>query len=82
LGLPALVIGLPNNLTPFVDAGAMLGARSGGDPRPALHALLYDASAREAQSRAAAQFIARHGMRADGGAAERAADEILRLVNS
>jgi hypothetical protein len=82
LGLPALVIGLPNNLTPFVDAGAMLGARSGGDPRPALHALLYDASAREAQARAAAQFIARHGMRADGGAAERAAEEILRLVNS
>ena len=25
LGLPALVIGLPNNLQPFVDAGAMIG---------------------------------------------------------
>ncbi len=26
LGVPALVIGLPNNLSPFVDAGAMAGA--------------------------------------------------------
>ena len=25
LGLPSLVIGLPNNLSPFVDAGVMLG---------------------------------------------------------
>lgn len=81
LGLPALVIGLPNNLSPFVDAGAMLGARSGDDPRPALQSLLYDSAARDAQARSAAQFAARHGMRADGHAAERAADEILTLVN-
>ena len=27
LGVPALVIGLPNNLSPFVDAGVMLGRR-------------------------------------------------------
>lgn len=82
LGLPALVIGLPNNLSPFVAAGAMLGVRSGDDPRPGLQLLLYDATAREAQARAASQFIARYGMRADGHAAERAADEILTLVHS
>ena len=26
-GVPALVIGLPNNLSPFVDAGALAGAK-------------------------------------------------------
>ena len=40
LGLPALVIGLPNNLQPFVDAGAMTGARSGDDLTPSLRSLL------------------------------------------
>ena len=33
------------------------------------------------RARAASQFIARYGMRADGHAAERAADEILTLVH-
>ncbi len=42
LGLPSLVIGLPNNLTPFVDAGAMLGARSAAEIREGLAGLLYD----------------------------------------
>ena len=27
MGVPALVLGLPNNLSPFVDAGAMAGSR-------------------------------------------------------
>ena len=31
LGVPALVIGLPNNLSPFVDAGVMLGAEAADD---------------------------------------------------
>ena len=30
-GIPALVIGLPNNLSPFVDAGALAGARTTAD---------------------------------------------------
>ena len=30
LGVPALVVGLPNNLSPFVEAGVMAGARLGG----------------------------------------------------
>jgi hypothetical protein len=42
LGLPSLVIGLPNNLTPFVEAGAMLGARTAGEIRQGLAGLLYD----------------------------------------
>ena len=82
LGLPALVIGLPNNLQPFVDAGAMTGARSGDDLTPSLRSLLYDRAARDAQRRAADRFTARYGMRADGHAATRAADEILALIRS
>src|SRR5262249_51391241 len=42
LGVPSLVIGLPNNLTPFVNAGAMLGAGSAAEIREALTRLLYD----------------------------------------
>jgi len=80
LGLPALVIGLPNNLQPFVDAGAMLGVRSGEDLQMPLRALLYDAHAREALMQAAARFTSRYGMRADGQAADRAAAEILALA--
>ena len=80
LGLPALVIGLPNNLQPFVDAGAMLGVRSGEDLQMPLRALLYDAHAREALMQAAARFTSRYAMRADGQAADRAATEILALA--
>jgi hypothetical protein len=80
LGVPALVVGLPNNLQPFVDAGAMTGAPA-GDPLDApLRSLLSDAAARAAQARAAARFTARYGMRADGGAAARAADEVMSLI--
>ena len=80
LGLPALVIGLPNNLQPFVDSGAMSGARTGDDLRPALQSLLYDPAVRGAQARAAAEFTARYGMQTDGRAADRAAAEILTLA--
>jgi hypothetical protein len=80
LGLPALVIGLPNNLLPFVDAGAMLGARSGEDLQMPLRALLYDTHAREGLLQAAARFTNRYGMRADSHAADRAAAEILALA--
>jgi hypothetical protein len=80
LGLPALVVGLPNNLQPFVEAGAMLGARSGDDLRPALESLLRDPDVRAAPARAAAAFTARYGMQTDGHAADRAAAEILALA--
>ena len=80
LGLPALVIGLPNNLQPFVDTGAMLGARSGDDLLPVLQSLLFDPEVRAARARAAADFTARYGIEADGHAADRAAGEILALV--
>jgi hypothetical protein len=79
LGVPALVVGLPNNLTPFVEAGAMRGAArdSVGE---ALDALLYDRQARAAQMAAAGRFAADFAMRADGRAAARAAEGVLALM--
>lgn len=78
LGVPSLVIGLPNNLTPFVDAGVMFGA-----DRPsiaaALQTVLYDRQARDDWRQRAGAYAARHDMRADGGAAARAADAIVRV---
>jgi hypothetical protein len=76
LGVPALVIGLPNNLSPFVDAGAMVGV-TGDRVEPALETLLYDRQAREALLGRGRAFAEAHEMRADGGAAARAADHIL-----
>jgi len=80
LGIPALVIGLPNNLSPFVDAGVMLGAASAGEIGPGLERLLYDADTRAGLLGRAQAFVRTYDMRADGRAATRAANEILALT--
>lgn len=82
LGVPALVIGLPNNLTPFVDAGAMAGARTSAEIRAALRRLLYDEEFRRQLAHAAERFV--HQQRpVDGqGAAARAAQAVLDLARS
>jgi hypothetical protein len=77
LGVPALVIGLPNNLSPFVEAGVMAGADSADAIGRALRAVLYDGSMRESLGRAAEDYLRRFDIRSDGHAADRAADEIL-----
>jgi hypothetical protein len=71
LGLPSLVIGLPNNLTPFVDSGAMLGARNAEEIRDGLQQLLYN---QEFRSRIASGRTA-----GAGGAAAATAEAILAL---
>ena len=78
LGIPSLVLGLPNNLSPFVAAGVMIG----GDRKAlaaSLETLLYDRDASQAWRRRADTYAAAHDMRADGHAATRAADAILRM---
>ena len=80
LGIPSLSVGGPNNLSPFVDAGAMLGVAAGGDPMPALRLLLYDEQARRALIEQAGAFAARHGIQADGQAATRAARSIVEMA--
>jgi len=80
LDVPALVVALPNNLTPFVDAGAMAGAATLEAIGPALKGLLYDREMRERLTAARRAFITRYGLVADGGAAGRAADLIVALA--
>jgi hypothetical protein len=84
LGIPSLVIGLPNNLSPFVDANVMLGTHEGAtEPQiaRALHRILYDESLRRELTRTRAAFLTRFNITADGEAAARAADAILRLAH-
>jgi hypothetical protein len=79
LDVPALVIGQPNNLTPFVDAGVMAGAPD-GNIALALRRILYDEEFRRALGHARRAFLTRFGIVADGRAAERAADAVLLLA--
>lgn len=79
LGVPALVLALPNNLSPFVDAGVMDGVAAGGDIAAALRAALDTGARREAWRARAAAFMEQAGIRADGRAVARAVDAILGL---
>ncbi len=82
LGIPALVVGLPNNLGPFVEAGVMAGGVGAEGIRTQLEALLYDAGVRRSLAEAGRRFGDRFGMRADGRAADRTAAEILALASA
>jgi hypothetical protein len=82
LGVPALTIGRPNNLDPFVDAGAMIGAAAAGEIAPAIRRVLYDRGFRQQLEAGAAAVAARYGLSAGGGAAERSAAAILELAAS
>ena len=73
MGIPAVVIGLPNNLSPFVDSGRMIGASSAGEIRTALAKVLYDEKFRTTTGTAADRAQ-------DRQAAARAADAILQLA--
>jgi hypothetical protein len=81
LGVPALSIGLPNNLSPFVAAGAMAGAASAQDIAPALQRVLYDEGFRQQLVAAGATFAAEYRIIPDGGAAERSAAAIRGLIH-
>jgi hypothetical protein len=81
LGVPALVIGLPNNLSPFVDAGIMAGAATIDEIGPQLQRILYDQGFRLQIERARAAYLARFGIASDGRAAARSADAILALIS-
>jgi hypothetical protein len=80
LGIPSVVVGLPNNLTPFVDAGVMLGANAVEGIERALRSVLYDRQVQQALAGRAGVYAARYGLAPEPGAAARAAREILSLV--
>ncbi|MFI5075965.1 MAG: hypothetical protein ACHQRO_01420, partial [Vicinamibacteria bacterium] len=79
LGIPALSVGVPNNLTPFVVAGGIAGVYQPGDLEPALARLLWDDPARKALVARGLACAESAGVRADGGAAGRSAAELARL---
>jgi hypothetical protein len=80
LGVPALAVGLPNNLWPFVEAGALAGAATPGDIPEALGRILYDDEFRQQLDRGRHRFLERFAMAADGRAAERSAEAVLALA--
>jgi hypothetical protein len=82
LDVPALVVALPNNLSPFVEAGAMAGAASLAEIGPMLRALLYDQGFRAKLGDGRRVFMARYQITADGRAAVRAADTIVSLASA
>jgi hypothetical protein len=80
LGIPALSIGLPNNLSPFVAAGAMAGARTDAETVDGVRRLVHDEEFRRQLSSAASSLIEQWRMAPDGGAAERTAGAMLQLA--
>jgi hypothetical protein len=82
VGVPALVIGLPNNLTPFVDARVMAGASSEEEIHSMLSRLLYDEGFRGSLALASRDFLRRNRSDQDGGAAERTADAVIALTSA
>ena len=80
LAVPALVVGLPNNLSPFVDAGAMVGANGPDEIRRQCERLLYDAEVRRQMIAAGLAFAERFALASDGNAATRSAEAILALA--
>jgi hypothetical protein len=80
LGIPALVIGLPNNLSPFVDAGIMAGAAATSEIELALNRILYDEEFRLQLKRAREDYLRRFAIGSDGRAAARSADAVLALA--
>ncbi len=78
LDVPALVVGLPNNLSPFVEAGAVAGATTKAEIGPVLRSLLYDKEFRQRLAEGRGAFMTRYRIGADGRAAVRAAEAIVR----
>ena len=81
LGVPSLVLAMPNNLMPFVEAGAMAGVFEASPVGPALRALLVDERGRTELLQRSAAFMARYRVVSDGGAARRAVERIVGLAS-
>ena len=80
LGIPALALGLPNNLSPFVDGGMMAGLHPHEPIAPTLSELLYDDTQRQALASRAKAFAERYEIRANGQAVRQMTDAILEFV--
>ena len=75
LGVPSVVIGLPNNLTPFVEADLMAGGNSAGEIQAAIRKVLYNQEFRR-------RIEGRRSAGAAGEAASRSAEAIAGLMGA
>jgi hypothetical protein len=82
VGVPSLVVGLPSNLSPFVDMGVMAGAGAPDEVAPALRAILYDEEHRLRLARASRAFMTKYAVGSDGASARRTADAILESIRA
>jgi glycosyltransferase involved in cell wall biosynthesis len=80
IGVPALVIGLPNNLSPFVSGGAMLGADDEAAIAEAMQRLVADDELRRELLRRGAGILGTSGRQ--GHAAEDSAGAVLALART
>jgi hypothetical protein len=80
VGVPALVIGLPNNLSPFVDAGAMAGSADTAALPSLLERILYDERFRQQLAARREDMLGPIAGASDGLAAARSADAVLELL--
>lgn len=82
LGTPSLVLAMPNNLSPFVDAGVMAGVPDGLPIEPALRTVLFDERCRAGLASRAHSFMQEYRIGSDGLAASRAAGVVLDLAEA
>ena len=80
LGVPSLTLRLPNNLSPLVDSGAMVGLSRTDPIGPKLEPLLYDETRRSTLAARARDFLTRYDIQSDGFASRRAAKAIAALL--
>jgi hypothetical protein len=78
--IPALVVGLPNNLSPFVAAGALAGADTTVEIAGQLERILYHEGFRQQLAAARSVFLRANAMGSDGAAAMRSAAAVLELT--
>ena len=80
--IPALVLGLPNNLSPFVDAGAFAGAVDPAEVSGLLGRILYDEGFRQQLAERRRAVFGDPSTHGPGRASGASADAVLALVHS
>ena len=82
LDVPALVLGLPNNLSPFVDAGALAGSTDAAELPELLQRILYDEKFRQHLADQRRAIFGNPSAPQPGRASSAAAEALLTLVHS
>jgi len=79
--IPALVVGLPNNLSPFVEAGALAGSPDSAEVTAHLNRILYDEKFRQQLAERRRAVLGDRADRGNGRAAAAGADAVLALAH-